>query len=389
MPEPRPPAHLLHVFATFVAAGPQIRTARLMAGFGRRFRHTILAMDGRTGAAELIPPELDVAMREPPARGPWRRPRELSKMLRELRPDLLLTYNWGSFDAVLAARFGAALRGLAHVHHEDGFNLDEARKQKRRRVLLRRFGLTRARKVVVCSRGLARIARESWRIPDGRLQLIENGILTDRFGPGENPQLRREFDIPEDALVIGSVGHLRPVKNFARLLRAVAGIDRGRLGGRPPHLLLAGDGPGRDELLALARRLSPSGGVLTLAGHLTDLSDFYRAMDLFALTSDSEQHPVALLEAMCSGLPVVATDVGDIRSIVPEEQLGFLVPLGSGEPEARLSRLFEDLALDAALRARLGRQNRERVLDRYTFETMFEAYRKTYQTALGRGEADS
>jgi glycosyltransferase involved in cell wall biosynthesis len=92
---------------------------------------------------------------------------------------------------------------------------------------------------------------------------------------------------------------------------------------------------------------------------------------------------------MCSGLPVVATDVGDIRSMVPEEQLGFLVPLGSGEPEARLSRLFEDLALDAALRARLGRQNRERVLDRYTFETMFEAYRKTYQTALGRGEADS
>ncbi|MFH0943638.1 MAG: glycosyltransferase [Planctomycetota bacterium] len=379
-PADPPATHLLHVFATFVAAGPQIRTVALIRRFGNRFRHTIMPMDGQSDAARLLPPDVDVRIENPPAAtGPLRRPLLMRRRIQERAPDLLLTYNWGSFDAVLAAR---TLSGLAHVHHEDGFNIDEAHAQKRRRILLRRLALSRTRMTVVCSRRLEEIARQSWKIPDHRLRRIENGIHTDRFGPGPGLEERRRLGLPEDGLVVGTVGHLRPVKNFHRLLEACARIDPGRAGNRPVHLLLVGDGPERASLEALARDRRPPGGQVVFAGHQESLPDLYRAMDVFALSSDSEQHPVALLEAMCSGLPAAATDVGDVRPILPEAQHRFLVKAEAGDAESALARCLEELLSGEALRAELGQQNRQRVLDRFSFSSMFEAYCETYEAAL-------
>jgi len=369
------PPHLLHVFSNFVPSGPELRTVELIAAFGGDFRHSIVSMDGRTGAAERLPPGAPVRLlANPPKAGSWKTAARLRQVLRRESPDLVLTYNWGAIDAVIAA---ATLGFRRVVHHEEGFNSDEAENFKRRRVLTRRFLLPRAHRVVVPSRRLERIATDLWRLSPERVRLLPNGIHLDSYRPADgNPALRQALGIPADAPLIGACGHLRPVKNYLRLLEAVAAVD--------PHyglhVLLIGEGEERSALEARAAQPDLAGRV-HLAGYQADPAPFYRALDLFALTSDSEQMPVSLLEAMASSLPVVATDVGDVRAMLPPEQAAFLVPLG-GEAIARLAAAIETLWADTALCRQLGLANRRRVTESYAFESMCNAYRGLYEEAL-------
>jgi glycosyltransferase involved in cell wall biosynthesis len=361
-------AHLVHVFSTFVPAGPQVRTAKLLAAFGAEARHTIVAMDGRTEARELLDPSLDVRFADaPPKAGSLATTLRLRRTLRELAPDLVLTYNFGAIDAVLAARS----LGLAVLHHEDGFLPDEAQSFKRRRVWLRRFALGGSTRVVVISANLERIARELWRVPAERLHFVPNGIEVERFERADgNAPMRDALGIPRGALVVGAVGHLRPEKNLARLLRAVASCaERFDV-----HALLLGEGPERAKLDALAAE-APLAGRVHFAGYHADPRAHYRAMDVFALTSDTEQMPIALLEAMASSLPVLATDVGDVRAMLPGAQQPFVAALGP-QTDALLAQALQELAASLELRRRLGEENRERVGERYSHQRMVERYRE-------------
>ena len=365
--------HLLHVFSTFVPAGPQVRTAGLLAAFGDAFRHSIVAMDGKLEARELIDPSVDVAYLEaPPKAGSLRTVPRMAALVREAGPDLVLTYNFGAIDTALALR---TFRGPPLVHHEDGFRPDEASALKRRRSWLRRAALGKAAAVIVISENLRSIARDAWHLADERLHFIPNGIDPQRFEAADrNPELRAELGISADAFVVGAVGHLRPEKNVARLLRAAAAVPG-------VHVLVLGEGPEREALGALAAKRGLAGRV-HCAGYHADPRGHYRAMDAFAITSDTEQMPIALLEAMASELPVVATDVGDVRSILPPEQEAFVVELGEG-CEGGLARGLEALAAKPDERSRLAAANRARVLERFTQERMVAAYRDVYGRAIG------
>ena len=347
--------HLLHVFSNFVATGPELRTVELIGAFGRDFRHSILSMDGRTQAAERLPREVDVRiLPSPPKAGSFATARRLRPILNEQRPDLVLTYNWGAFDMLFAAR---SLGFRRVIHHEEGFNEDEAEQFKRRRIWARRLVLPGAAAVVVPSQRLQKIAVDLWKLKPERVHLIPNGIRLDRFQPGQNKN---------DKLVVGTVGSLRAVKNHARLLDAVAKVP-------DVHLLVVGDG---EERPALERRAAEPdlAGRVRFAGYQESPAPFYQAMDVFALSSESEQMPVALLEAMASGLPVVSTDVGDVRAMLPPEQGRFVGPdLATG---------IAGLARDAGLRRQLGLLNRQRAGERYSFETMCAAYRGLYESVL-------
>ena len=203
------PFHLLHVFSTFVPAGPETRACRLIQAFGGQFRHSILAMDGRTEARELLPADAEVRILEaPPKAGSIATIRRLREVLRGETPDLLLSYNWGAFDAVMAAR---TLKLRRVVHHEDGFNPDEVREFKQRRVLARRLLLPGVHRVVVPSKKLERIAVETWKLPPGQVRWIPNGIHAETFEPRDGrPALRESLGIPRGSPLVGFVGHLRP-----------------------------------------------------------------------------------------------------------------------------------------------------------------------------------
>jgi glycosyltransferase involved in cell wall biosynthesis len=374
------PLRALHVFSTFVPAGPQVRAVALMRALGGGFDHAVVAMDGRTAATELARP--DVALRivpPPPKAGTPATVLRMRALIEREAPDLVLTYNFGAIDSVLAARS----LGLERVvHHEDGFLPDEAQGLKSRRTWLRRIALAGTH-VVVISRNLERIALERWRLEPARVHFVPNGIDTSRFAPRDgNVPLRDALGIPRSSIVVGAVGHLRPEKNFARLLRAVAAA----IPGVDLRVLLLGEGPERAALEGLARAPELSGRVV-FAGYHADPRAHYRAMDVFAITSDTEQMPISLLEAMATSLPVVATRVGDVAEVLADEQRPFVVPLGQG-CERELARALAELGSGADLRARLGAANRSRAAAEFGFERMVARYRNLYgAVALGHSPA--
>lgn len=358
MSMPAEPPLLLSVFATFAVGGPQVRFAALANHFGPRFRHAIIAMDGARPAAERLDPGLAVAWPEVTIRkrdflGNVRR---FTALLRRLRPEALVTHNWGSIEWAPAAR----LVGVRHIHIEDGFGPEEQSRQLPRRVLTRRLLLRRAQ-VVVPSRTLEAIATGIWKLP--RVRYIPNGIDLARFAlPPE----------PRAAPVIGTVAALRPEKNLGRLLHAFASLAASR----EVRLVIAGDGPSRPGLEALAGELGLAARV-RFTGHVAEPARLYPGFDIVALSSDTEQMPMAVLEAMAAGLPVAATRVGDIADMLAPENAALLTPRDAGALAEALARLLDD----APLRARLGAANRARAEQFYDQDTMFAAYHALFSGA--------
>jgi glycosyltransferase involved in cell wall biosynthesis len=349
---------LLHVYATFAVGGPQVRFAALANRFGPAFRHAIVAMDGNTACRERLDPTLDVTFPDVDIRkgDTWGNRARFRALLRALRPDRLVTSNWGSIEWAMANT--PAL--VPHLHVEDGFGPEERDRQIARRVWTRRLLLRRAT-VAVPSQRLLAIARDIWRLPPSRLHYVPNGIDLARFLPA--PPATR--DVP----VIGTVAALRPEKNLARLIRAFA-----RLAAiRPCRLVIAGDGPERPALEALAAGTAPP-GTIAFTGHVPDTSPLYAGFDLFALSSDTEQMPIAVLEAMGCGLPVAATDVGDVRSMLAAANADFVVQPDDAALADSFARL---LALPDRGRA-IGAANRARAEAAFDEETMFAAWRRLF-----------
>jgi glycosyltransferase involved in cell wall biosynthesis len=362
---------LLHVFSTLAVGGPQVRTADLVSGFGAAFEHVFVAVDGRTDALDRLRFAAPVRRRALAfakgrglAAGNLRR---VVRLIAEERPDLLLTYNFGALEAALANRLWC---GLPHLHFEDGFGPEESpARQLRRRVWLRRLALGGRAQVVVPSRTLERVALETWKLPRPRVHHVPNGIDLARFTTLPRPEAA-----PDRPVRIGAVGALRAEKNLARLLRAAAEVARTRA----LEVHLAGDGPERAGLEALAGEL---GLDVRFHGHLAAPETLLAALDLYALSSDTEQMPYGLLEAMAAGLPVVATDVGDVRSLLPPESRGFVVPPGA---DAALAERLGALVDDPALRRARGDDHARWAARHFARATMFEAYAGLFAALLHR-----
>jgi len=368
--------HLLHVFPSFVPAGSQVRTAQLIRAFGDEFRHSILALDGRTEARSLLEGAANVVyLAAPPKAGTLRTAWRLRALLQRERPDLLLTYNFGAIDALLAARWCGGVRA---VHHEDGFGPDEARAFKRRRIWLRRALLGQTRRLVVISETLRKVALEHWNESPLHLRFIPNGIDIERFTARDgNAPLRQELELPPAAFVVGTVGHLRPEKNLPRLLQAAARAARAA----DVHVVILGEGPARAEIEQLARSPALQGRV-HLVGYQADPRPYYRMMDAFALSSDTQQMPLSLLEAMAAQLPAIATNVGDVVAMLPGEQAPFIALPGGESCVEALAGSIARLAADPELRKRIGELNARRARQFFSQRAMIDAYRETYLQAL-------
>lgn len=354
---------LLHVFPTFAVGGAQVRFCALANRFGPRWRHLVVSLDGRADSRARLAADVPLeVIPSPSAKGAG--PRGVARigaLLRDLRPDALVTSNWGSMDWVMA-RFLAP--GISHIHTEDGFGPEESAGQIPRRVLARRLLLRRST-VVLPSETLLRAATGTWRLPPARLRHIPNGLDLRRFRPDGPAMLP---PVPGEGPLVGTVAALRAEKNIALLIRAAALLLRE---GTPMRLAVIGEGEERPALEALARELGIGGSVL-FTGAIPDPAAAYRALDVFALSSTTEQMPFSILEAMATGLPVASTDVGDVRTMLaPPNRPHLSTPRGT---EAELASALRPLLADAALRARLGAANRERAEACYDEETMFQAY---------------
>ena len=354
------PPLLLHAFPTFAVGGAQARFTTIANHFGLRWRHAVFAMDGNLAARERLDRALDVtfpaiALTKGDTLGNLRR---LRAALKALRPDTLVTHNWGTIEWAMANRWPL----VRHVHVEDGFGPEERTRQLPRRVWTRRLMLAR-RTLVVPSMTLQRIALQQWRLNPARVRYLPNGVDLSRFET--TPALR----LPGDGPAIGTVAALRPEKNLARLLRAFALAAASR----PGHLVVIGDGAERTRLEALAAQLGIAHRV-HWAGHQHDPAPLLRGLDVFAMSSDTEQMPISLLEAMACSLPVAATNVGDIAAILPDVQRPYVTAPDDEALGAALSALLED----AGLRARLGAANRARAMAGYGEARMFKDWAEVW-----------
>jgi len=271
---------------------------------------------------------------------------------------------------------------VRHVHVEDGFGPEERDRQIRRRVLTRRVVL-RWSSLALPSRTLVRIATGTWRLDPRHVHYIPNGIDLGRFPGAHDPA--RAAAWPGEGPVVATVAALRAEKNLGRLLRAFAAATQGQVAGLvagglvpggslaghslPGRLVIIGDGPARAGLEALAAALGIATRVKFL-GHVADPAPLYAGFDLFALSSDTEQMPIAVIEAMAAGLPVAATEVGDVRGMLAAENAPWIGP----RDDAALAASLAALLGDAALRARVGAANRVRALATFDQERMFADY---------------
>lgn len=369
------PARILHCHSTFSLGGKEARAVRLMNIFGDRAEHTILsAMPEALSARDAIDPGITVAFpgdAVPPLHGKPSpaRYRILSRYMQGF--DLVLTYNWGSMDAVGARRM--LPKGCPPlIHHEDGFNADEVGKLNWKRNAFRRLMLPAATQMVVVSKRLEAIALDVWKRPAERLIRIPNGIQTGLYQAAPPADGIPGFVRQPGDLVVGTLAGLRAVKNLPRLVRAVAT--------QPPHvkLIIIGEGPERGAILAEAERLRVADRV-HLPGFLADPHLTIGHFDIFALSSDSEQFPISLVEAMAAGLPVVSTKVGDVAEMVCDAN----VPLISSDERVFVDTLSA-LVADPALRKTIGEANRICAIRDFDERPMIESYARLYGDAMGR-----
>jgi glycosyltransferase involved in cell wall biosynthesis len=337
-----------------------VQLARELAGRGHEPAIVSLSPGGRVRSEAAGVPVYDAPRR--PGADPSLVAR-LAALLARLRADVVHTHN----PAPLLHAIPAALiaRVPRRVHTKHGANV-----YGRRGLWAARLVVRTLHALVAVSPETAAIARRKERMPPSRLHVVPNGIPLAAFGPNPNARARArlELGIPDGAFVVGSVGRLAPEKDYPLLVRALTPLLGDAL-----RLVLVGEGEARAEI----ERTIPADKArfVTLTGARSDVAALLGAFDVFALSSRTEGLPLAVPEAMATGLPVVATAVGGLPSSVPSS-CGVLVP--PGEQDA-LRGALAALALDRARAAVMGRSARRHALACFSLDRVTDAYEAVYR----------
>lgn len=293
-------------------------------------------------------------------------PLRLARLLRKARVDIVHTRNAESFFyGYLAARLA---RVPVVVHSEHGIEHGRTIAERPLRAMVQRLLLRGVDAAFAVSAQLRADLVRELRIDGSRMEVLYNGVDTGSFRPPDAPISNAH--VSGARIRIGSVGRLVPVKNYALLLHAFALLPPGTC-----QLVLVGDGPERVALERLADELGIRGSV-EFAGHRDDVSELLRSMDVFVLPSLREGMSNTLLEAMASGIPAVASDVGGNREIIESERSGLLFP--SGDTAAAVNHLTRLMA-DAELRRAMGRAAAGRVRQTFSIEAMLRRYEDLYR----------
>jgi len=277
----------------------------------------------------------------------------------------------------LDALLPALLAGVRHrVQGEHGWDVHDLHGKSARSIWLRRLHAPLVERYVTVSKHLERYLIDDIGISPKRITQIYNGVDTDRFRPrlGERPSVLPRTFVDSESIVVGTVGRAQPVKDQATLVRAFAELVR-RPGGSGLRLVVVGAGPLLDEL----RRLAKSLGVdeqTWFTGAADQVSEFLQTFDIFVLPSLAEGISNTILEAMATGLPIVATNVGGNVELVENGVTGSLFAPGD---VATLSRLLASYAADASVRAERATAARRVAVDRFGLTTMVDRYQLMYE----------
>ncbi|MEO8407666.1 MAG: glycosyltransferase, partial [Oxalobacteraceae bacterium] len=311
--------------------------------------------------------------------GVWRMRMGLFNLCRLLQPAIVHSRNLSGLDALLPAR----LAGVRHcVHGEHGWDMDNLSGDKWRPALLRRAHSPFVNRYITVSKNLEQYLVDHVGIAPPRVSQVYNGVDTERFAPC----MKKSFDLmpaefaQEDSIVIGTVGRLQPVKDQATLIRAFAELIKEYPGiSARVRLVIVGDGP----LLGYLRSLAATLGVdkqTWFAGALNEIPQVLHTFDIFVLPSLSEGISNTILEAMASGLPVIATAAGGNLELVQNGHSGQFFEPGN---VASLMRLLADYSTDPLLRHTHADAARRIVIERFSLIAMVANYQSIYERFCG------
>jgi sugar transferase (PEP-CTERM/EpsH1 system associated) len=382
---PRPPlvAHLIH---RFTLGGLEHGLVNLINHMpAARYRHAIICLTGFTELSRQIarPAVPLVALEKCQGSFDPRMYARLWRALRELKPDIVHTRNLGALETQICA---ALARVPARVHGVHGRDMYDLYGTNRKYNLFRKGMRPLIHHYTAVSRDLAGWLVSSIHVPPSRVTQIYNGVDTVRFHPARrrDPAMFPPGFLPEGAFVIGTVGRFQAVKDQPTMARAfVRLLEICPSARQHVRLLLVGDGP----LAAECRRVLQEAGAVDLAwlaGERSDVPELMRAMDLFVLPSLAEGISNTILEAMASGLPVLATRVGGSPELVEESETGALVP--PSDPSAMATAMLAYVS-DPDLAIRHGRAARVKAESQFSWESMVAGYMGVYDKVLSRHPA--
>lgn len=345
-----------------------------------RYRHTIVCLTGYDRFLERIErrDEVDVfALDKREGKDPSMYLR-LWRLLRRLRPDIVHTRNLAALETQICAWLAGVPVRIHGEHGRDMVDLDGTHARYRRLRRVCRFLIHRQ---VALSGELADYLAESVGVPPDRIARIGNGVDVERFRPNEEERLRRraERGWGPETTVIGWVGRMEAVKAPLDLARAfIEMTGRDEHSSRQVVLALVGGGSLYDEVCEVLQAAG-LGDRVWLPGSRDDVPGLLQAMDLFVLPSLAEGISNTILEAMASGLPVVATRVGGNVELIAEGETGQLVP--SGDPQALASAL-ERYVRDPGLLKNHGTAARNRAEREFGIDAMVASYLQLYDNAM-------
>lgn len=343
------------------------------------YRHAVVALTGYTEFAKKIskPGVALFSLNKQAGLSPGTH-LALWKLLRQLQPTILHTYNLAAVEYAPAAMLAGVPVRINGAHGRDA---GDPNGTNRKHNLLRRLMLPFYDCCYANSADLLAWNRSVVGVPDTKSRLLANGIDAEKFHPRADGQYGAATPFGRECIVIGTVGRVQDVKDHASLLEAFI-LLRERMPAHKARLRLAiiGDGP---RLPALRARAEAAGvaALVWLPGARTDVAEILRGLDIFAMSSIAEGTPGSALEAMASGLPVVGTRVGGIPEVIEERVTGLVVPASN---PAALAAALERYVVDPALAASHGAAGRERVLRKYNMTAMVAAYKSLYDSLCER-----
>ncbi len=369
--------HIVHIVHRFDTGGMENGMVNLFNTLSpQRYRHSVIALTDYSDFRQRITAQtVDFyALHRAPGHGlGWAL--RLWKLLRRLKPDLVHTRNL----AALEAQFVAAVAGVrATVHGEHGRDVFDLYGQNWKYNLMRRALQPLVSNYIAVSQDLETWLRVAIRVPPRKLHQIYNGVDSIRFVPRVGP--RPDFAHPE-SIVFGAVGRMVEVKDYPLLTRAFIQMVRQQPErAERARLVIIGEGPARSVCLEMLR----AEGLAHLAwmpGERQDIAEVMQVFDVFVLPSKNEGISNTILEALASGLPVIATAVGGNVELVEEGVNGRLVE--PGNVAAMAQALLGYLDVPARI-AEHGGNARRAAVQRFSIPAMAEAYAAVYDKTLAR-----
>lgn len=309
----------------------------------------------------------------------------LTRLLRDLAPDVVHT-NFPK-SGLLGTLAAAAVRVPARIYHMRGLRYESMEGPGRQLLkLTERTACAAAHRVVINSRSCAEQAISDGVCPPEKALVLgggsSNGVdARGRFDPGRSPEAReitrRRLGIPADAVVYGFVGRVVRTKGIGELAQAWASLRQRS----NAWLLIVGPLDHVDPISEDLRRELEADPRVVFTGHVEETHGYYAAMDVLAFPSYREGFPNAVLEAAAMAKPVVTTDVTGCRDSVVEGKTGALVPVRSVEPLVLALAQYGD---DDRLRAAHGAAARQRALDEFEPERVWQGYLDLYRQLIAR-----